>query len=75
MTTPLFTRLQMQSLIRRTIHTHGVDAALDIVYSAVEKETAHEIRNRHNDHDNHDHAHAHSLRQPLGKSLLPGLDL
>jgi len=71
MTTPLFTRLQMQSLIRRTIHTHGVDAALDIVYSAVEKETAHEIRN---DRD-HDHAHAHSLRQPLGKSLLPGLDL
>jgi len=69
MTTPLFTRLQMQSLIRRTIHTHGVDAALDIVYSAVEKETAHEIRH------NHDHAHAHSLRQPLGKSLLPGLDL
>jgi hypothetical protein len=69
MTTPLFTRLQMQSLIRRTIHTHGVDAALDIVYSAVEKETAHEIRN------DHDHAHAHSLRQPLGKSLLPGLDL
>ena len=71
MTTPLFTRLQMQSLIRRTIHTHRVDAALDIVYSAVEKETAHEIRN---DRD-HDHAHAHSLRQPLGKSLLPGLDL
>ena len=69
MTTLLFTRLQMQSLIRRTIHTHGVDAALDIVYSAVEKETAHEIRHRH------DHAHAHSLRQPLGKSLLPGLDL
>lgn len=70
MTTPLFTRLQMQSLIRRTIHTHGLAQALDIVYSAIEKETAHEIRDRDNSL-----AHAHSLRQPLGKSLLPSLDL
>lgn len=70
MTSPLFTRLQMQSLIRRTIHTHGLDQALAIVYSAVEKETAHATRDR----DNPD-AHAHSLCQPVGKSLLPSLDL
>lgn len=38
MTTPLFTRLQLQSLLRKIIDTHGQDHGLDIIRSAVEKE-------------------------------------
>ena len=38
MTTPLFMRLKLQSLIKDIIKTHGTDLALDIVQSAVQKE-------------------------------------
>ena len=38
MTTPLFTRLQLQSLLRKIIQTHGQDHGLEIIRSAVEKE-------------------------------------
>ena len=38
MTTPLFMRLQLQSLLRRIILTQGQDHGLEIIRSAVEKE-------------------------------------
>jgi hypothetical protein len=38
MTTPLFMRLQLQSLLRKIIHAHGTDQGLEIIRSAVEKE-------------------------------------
>jgi len=45
MTTPLFTRLQLQSLLRKIIDTHGQDHGLEIIRSAVEKELFRETNN------------------------------
>jgi hypothetical protein len=38
MTTPLLTRLQLQMLVRKIIHTHGTDLGAEIVFSVVQKE-------------------------------------
>jgi hypothetical protein len=48
MTTPLFTRLQLQSLLRKIILTHGQDQGLEIIRSAVEKELFRETHNPDN---------------------------
>lgn len=42
MTTPLFMRLQLQSLLRKIILTQGQDQGLEIIRSAVEKEISRE---------------------------------
>jgi hypothetical protein len=53
MTTPLFTRLQLQSLLRKIIITHGEDHGLEIIRSAVEKELFRETNNTDTHRESH----------------------